>query len=76
MEKKLKQGPQRGHMRPFGGFHVAVLCHLLCRSIFFACKKFGGLLFFHYFCSRKPRRHEKDEPSCTRFTQIYEYQGD
>lgn len=51
MEKNLKQGPQRGHMRPFGGFHVAVLCHLQCRSIFFACKNLVDCCFFTTFAA-------------------------
>lgn len=76
MQMKLKQGTQRRHMRPLGGLPFGRFVPSLVSFHLFACKKFGGLLFFHYFCSRKPRRHEKDEPSCTRFTQIYEYQGD
>lgn len=51
MEKKLKQGPQRGHVRPFGVFHLAVLFHLLCRSIFLLAKNLVDCCFFTTFAA-------------------------
>ena len=55
MEKKLKQGPQRGHMRPFGGFQVAVLCHLLCRSIF-CLQKIWWIVVFSLLLQQKTKK--------------------